>query len=66
MTTDVKTGYEINQNILDGIDKLQLNKRLDGIKKRYLDDIIWCFLDPAIFALRAHCRLDDSINQTSE
>ena len=39
MTTKTKIGYEVDQNILDEIDNLKLNKRLAGLKQRYLDDI---------------------------
>lgn len=38
MTTEVKTGYEINQDLLKQIDKLSLNNRLGGLKKRYFDE----------------------------
>ena len=39
MITKTKSGYEVDQNILDEIDNLKLNERLTGLKKRYLDDI---------------------------
>ena len=37
MTTKIKTGYEIDDDLLGKIDNVPLNTRLKGLKERYLD-----------------------------
>ncbi|MFC1977917.1 pyruvate formate lyase family protein [Chloroflexota bacterium] len=37
MTTEAKTGYEIDRKLLEIIDNIPLNERLKGLKERYLD-----------------------------
>jgi len=37
MTTEAKSGYEIDRKLLEIIDGITLNERLKGLKERYLD-----------------------------
>ncbi|MFC2070526.1 pyruvate formate lyase family protein [Chloroflexota bacterium] len=37
MTTETKSGYEINNKLLETIDNIQFNERLKKLKERYLD-----------------------------
>ncbi len=37
MTTEVKSGYEVDRSLLDKIDNIELNNRLGTLKERYLD-----------------------------
>ena len=39
MVTKVKSGYEIDYGLLEIIDTIQLNERLEGLKKRYFDTV---------------------------
>ena len=37
MTTETKSGYDIDNKLLEMIDNTPLNERLKGLKERYLD-----------------------------